>query len=124
MPGIDYRALRAVVSLGQVLELLRFQPVNRQARKVRGPCPIHDPNGKGERRCFSADLETNRFKCFGCGKGGNQLDLWRHARELPLYTAALELCDRAHIEPPQLTSRAVKPASRQQTPDAPRSATG
>ncbi|HVC94657.1 MAG TPA: hypothetical protein VND64_13240 [Pirellulales bacterium] len=49
MPGIDYRALRAVVSLAQVLELLRFQPARRQARKVRGPCPIHDPNGKGER---------------------------------------------------------------------------
>ena len=121
---IDYRALRAEVSLQQVLELLRFQPTRRQVRKLRGFCPIHDPNGKGERPCFSADLEANCFKCFGCGKGGNQLDLWRHARALPLYPAALDLCDRLHIEPPQLKSRAVRPASRRQSPDTSRSATG
>lgn len=122
MPGIDYRALRAAVSLQQVLELLRFQPTRRQDQKLRGPCPIHDPNGKGGHRCFSVDLEANHFKCFDCGKGGNQLDLWRHARALPLFAAALDLCERIHIEPPK--SRGVRPASRHQSPDASRSATG
>ena len=60
MPGIDYRALRAAVSLEQVLELLRFKPTRRLAHKLRGPCPIHDSNGTGGHRCFSVDLEAGK----------------------------------------------------------------
>ena len=107
MPGIDYRALRAAVSLQQVLELLRFQPTRRRGHKLRGHCPIHDPGRAGDRHFFSADLDANHFRCFGCGKGGNQLDLWSLAQGSALYPAALDLCGRLHITPPLLPPKSV-----------------
>jgi DNA primase len=102
MSGLDYRALRAAVSMERVLSLLGFSPARRRGQQLRGPCPIHDPAGVGDRRCFSVHLGRQAFRCFGCGAQGNQLDLWRLVHRLPLYSAALCLCRQARLDPPRL----------------------
>ena len=55
MTGIDYRALRRVLRLGQVLDLLGFVPTNRAGAQVRGPCPLHGARSPRS-RSFAAHL--------------------------------------------------------------------
>jgi hypothetical protein len=124
MPGIDYRQLRARVSMRQVLTLLGFQPTHVRGDQVRGPCPLHGgleksqiptslqraghrasapASTRGESAPFSAHLEKHVYRCFACGSQGNQLDLWAAAQRLPLHAAALDLCQAARVSPPWLT---------------------
>ena len=99
MSGINYRHLRSMIPMEQILQLLQFRVTWRRGTRLRGFCPIHDRTGEGDRRCFSVDLDRNVFQCFRCGAGGNQLDLWRLAHKLPLYRATLFLCEQAGIRP-------------------------
>jgi DNA primase len=102
MSGIDYSALRAAISMQQVLVLLGFQPVSRRGQQLRGPCPIHDPAATVNQRCFSVRLDRHIFRCFACGAHGNQLDLWQLVHRLPLHESTLHLCRHAQISPPVL----------------------
>jgi DNA primase len=100
--AIDYRALRERVTIVDVLQLLAWKPVSRQGAQLRGPCPVH----RSERptsRSFSVNTERQVFRCFkpGCASG-NLLDLYAAVTRLPLYQAALELCERLAIEPPRV----------------------
>jgi hypothetical protein len=114
MSGIDYRLLRAAVSMERVLRLLQYRPTCRRGEQLRGPCPIHNPQLLGDGRCFS-----------DCGAGGNQLDLWKLAQGLPLHAAALELCRQLNLPPPpkQQPRTDGKLKSRNSEPPPPRSAT-
>ena len=127
MTGIDYRLLRTAVPMEHVLRLLQYQPTCRRGEQLRGPCPIHDPQLLGLDRCFSVHLGRHVFRCFHCGAGGNQLDLWRLVHALPLHDAALDLCRQAHILPPATKHHSPtgrQPKTRNSEPPAPRSATG
>jgi DNA primase len=104
MAGVDYAALRSRLTLGQVLELLGFVPSTHFGAQVRGPCPVHGSHTPRS-RSFSAHLERHCWHCFGCGAHGNALDLWVAATKLPLYEAALDLCQRLNLEVPRLTAR-------------------
>lgn len=102
MPSIDFAELRAQVTMGQVLELLRYEPRANTGDQVRGPCPIHGSTSKTS-RIFSANLQRNVFQCFKCEAQGNQLDLWAQVHEMSVYDAALDLCSKLNIEPPTLS---------------------
>src|SRR3972149_4542840 len=82
--GVDYRALREAVTIAQVLELIGWTPVARRGRQSRGSCPMHKSSSERS-RSFSVNLATNVFQCFGCGGGGNQLDLLAAVTGLPIY---------------------------------------
>jgi hypothetical protein len=41
MPGVDYAALRARISILDVLGLVHFQPVRRSGDRLRGLCPCN-----------------------------------------------------------------------------------
>lgn len=97
MPGIDYRRLRAEISMRQVLELIGFEPISRRGDQLRGDCPL--PTCQRGRR-FSVNLDRGLFHCFACGAGGNQLDLWASLHSLPLYKAAQSLCHHTHTAIP------------------------
>ena len=97
MPGINFTALRAQVSLEDVLRLLNFQPVRRRGPKLRGACPLCRSSYP---RAFAADLSTNRYCCFSCGRKGNQLELWAAMRSLSFHAGALDLCHNLGIEAP------------------------
>ena len=70
MPGIDFRQLRADVTMAQVLELLGFVVVERLGDQVRGECPLHEPFERGKHRTFSAHLGRHMFRCFKCRSVG------------------------------------------------------
>jgi DNA primase len=125
MPGLDYRALRARISMEHVLRLLGFRPSKRRGEQLRGPCPIHDPPGADDPVCFSVHLGRHAFQCYRCKAKGNQLDLWRLTHKRPLFPAALHLCQQAGIEPPWLSPRLITWAakSRNPLPPSPRTAT-
>lgn len=95
MPGIDFRKVRALVSLGDVLELLGFVPRTSAGDQRRGVCPLHRFASRTS-RVFSVNLAKNAFRCFQCGAAGNQLDLWAAATKLSLHEAAEDLCRRLH----------------------------
>lgn len=97
MPGIDYVALRACIAMEEVLELVSFRTVKRTGNRVRGFCPFDCGESP---RAFVADLSLRRYRCFGCGRHGNQLDLWADMQGQLLYPATLDLCQRLRIEPP------------------------
>lgn len=99
MPGIDFAAVRAAVPLLDVLQLLKFQPVQQRGDRLRGPCPL---GCESSPRDFAAYLDTNSYYCFSCHRGGNQLDLWAAVQRLCLYDAADDLCRRLNIEIPPI----------------------
>lgn len=91
MPGIDFRQLKADISMRQVLEQLGFQPSTCSSVQWRGPCPIHRSRSTTS-RTFSVNLHRQRYCCHRCGSKGNQLELWAAVHNLPLHQAALDLC--------------------------------
>lgn len=103
MPGIDYRRLRAEISMRQVLELMGFQASSQRGDRLRGICPLPVCQGKSQ-WTFSVHLGRGIFRCFACGKAGNQLDLWAMQHDLPLHQAAESLCHHLHRPTPWLTS--------------------
>ena len=101
MPGIDYGRLRADIRVEQVLELIGFQATESAGDELRGPCPIHGSTSPTS-RSFSANIRKQTYRCFKCGAGGNQLDLWIAVSKLPLHDAARDLCERLGIEVPEI----------------------
>lgn len=104
--GIDYAALRALVPISAVLQLLEFRPSARLGKQLRGPCPIHGASSPLS-RSFSVNLSRNVFRCFSgkCRAQGNQLDLWALTQNLPLHAASILLAERLGIEVPRLVRR-------------------
>jgi putative transposase len=107
-PTIDFTAVRTLVTISAVLQLLGFQSRTSHGAQQRGPCPLHGSTS-GTSRCFSVNLEQHTFRCFKCGRTGNALDLWANATGQAAYDAAIDLCQRLHLPVPTLS--APKPAS-------------
>jgi transposase InsO family protein len=100
-PAIDFAAVRAAISMAGVLDLLGFSARTSRGAQQRGPCPLHGSTSATS-RCFSANLTKHTFHCFKCHRSGNALELWAAARQLDVYDAALELCQRLNILVPTL----------------------
>jgi putative transposase len=110
-PAIDFAALRAVVTMSAVLQLLCFHSRSSHGAQQRGSCPLHGSTS-GTSRCFSVNLEQHTFHCFKCGRSGNALDLWTHATGQSIYDAALDLCRRLHLSVPELPAPKLMPTIR------------
>jgi putative transposase len=93
-PSIDFTAVRALISLADVLALLQFEPNRTRGTEQRGPCPVHGSTAPARSHCFSANLADNICHCFKCGFGGNALDLWAKVTGQNVYDAAVDLCQR------------------------------
>ena len=104
MPGIDFRRLRAEITMEQVLTALGFEPSRRSGPQWYGPCPLHD-SAPRRRRSFSVNVALARYYCHHCHSHGNQLDLWAAASKLPLQKAVIDLCGRLGREIPWIRHR-------------------
>jgi putative transposase len=114
-PAIDFAAVRAALTIAQVLALLGFRACSDHAGQQRGACPLHGST-TGTARCFSVNTNAHTFHCFKCGRSGNALDLWAAAQHLSIYDAALDLCQRLNIPvptlaPPPTTNREEAPVA-------------
>jgi DNA primase len=88
----------------QVLDLVGFAPTTRCGPQWRGPCPVHGSKSPRS-RSFAAQVEKNCWHCFGCGAGGNALDLYLAVTKQPVYEGTLELCAQLGISAPRCSSR-------------------
>jgi hypothetical protein len=100
-PAIDFAAVRAAITIAQVLALLGFVPRSDHAGQQRGACPLHGSTS-GTACCFSVNTNAHTFHCFKCGRSGNALELWAVANRLSIYDAGLDLCQRLNIPLPIL----------------------
>jgi DNA primase len=94
--SIDFQKLRSQIPMALVLEIIGFHPKDIRGPQKRGPCPIHR-SVRENSRSFSVNTTKGAFRCFGCGKHGNQLDLYAAVTGLPLFEAARELCQKAGV---------------------------
>jgi putative transposase len=99
--AIDFAAVRAAITIAQVLSLLAFVPRSDHAGQQRGACPLHGST-RGTARCFSVNTNAHTFHCFKCNRSGNALELWAAANRLTIYDSALDLCQRLNIPLPIL----------------------
>ena len=99
MPGVDFQAMRSLIPMSRVLDLLGFVPHESSGEQVRGPCPVHRSTSQSS-RSFSANLARNTFHCFNGGSAGNQLDLWAGVTRKPLFEVAIDLCSRLNQDLP------------------------
>jgi putative transposase len=93
-PSIDFVAVRALITLAEVLALIRFVPTRTCGTQQRGPCPVHGSAHPSRSQCFSANSAANICHCFKCGFSGNALDLWVAVTGQNIYDAAVDLCQR------------------------------
>lgn len=104
---IDFVAVRVLITMSAVLQLLQFQPRSVRGAQQRGPCPVHGSKSATS-TCFSVQLDQQIFHCFRCGRAGNALDLWAAATKQPPYEAALDLSQRLGIDVPYLTADSAR----------------
>jgi DNA primase len=76
---VDFKAIKAAVSLQAVLDRYGVNWLRKNGDELRGRCPIHKGEGKDT---FHASLVKGVFHCFSCKKRGNVLD----------FVAAMETC--------------------------------
>jgi DNA primase len=101
MPALDFREARLRLQLAEVLGLLGFEPTSRHGDQLRGPCPVHRSRTLAS-RSLAVHLGKNAWHCFGCGAGGNALDLWMAVTRQPLHAAVIDLYTRLGREVPWL----------------------
>jgi DNA primase len=103
---IDFRQLKELINLNDVLELYGWSPnrVLKGGTELRGPCPVHGSTSP-KSVIFSVTPQRNAFKCFKCGAEGNQLDLAAHYFGMPrdqIVKIAVRLCQELGKEIPRL----------------------
>ena len=99
MAGIDFRAVRDMISMSEVLELIGYASFASIGDALRGPCPVHRSKSSTS-RSFAVNLKRNVYHCFSCGSAGNHLDLYVACTQKRVYDAALDLCEKLHREVP------------------------
>jgi DNA primase len=85
---IDFRAIKAAVTMEQVLDHYglkdKLRPIGDDS--LTGCCPIHEGHNPTQ---FRVSLGKNCWKCFSdCQCGGNVLDFIAKMEEVPIYDAA------------------------------------
>jgi DNA primase len=103
MPGIDFREARAQVRIGEVLDLIGFEPRRVLGAQARGPCPVHRSR-RASSRVFAVHLTKNAYRCFACGAKGNALDLWAACTRQSFYAAVVDLYQRLGRDIPWLSA--------------------
>ena len=103
---IDFQALKAMISISDVLELYGWTPnaVRKGGAELRGKCPVHGSKSETS-TIFAVSPKRNAFKCFSCNAGGNQLDLAAHYFGIPnaeSVRVAVALCKELGIEIPRI----------------------
>ena len=86
---VDFKAIKAAVSMTAVLERYQVRGLKKQGEELRGRCPIH--NGEGD--AFHVNVSKNAFQCFSCQAKGNVLDFVAAMEKCSVRDAGLKLQD-------------------------------
>ena len=74
--------------------------LKKRGRSMWGLCPLHDDRTPS----FTVDPEKQRFKCFGCGAGGDVIDFIQRLHSLD-FKDALKHLGMTPGKPPQVDPR-------------------
>jgi len=112
---VDFRAVKAEVSMQQVLEHYGLvDQLRRNGDSLTGVCPIH---GGDNKTAFRVSLSKNCWNCFSrCGCGGNVLDFVAKKENISLLKAANLLVEwfNLKIETPE----SEEPSPRERKPES------
>jgi DNA primase len=99
MRKIDFEFIKLQITLSDVLAFLGWRGTPEK-NELRGPCPLHEEDG--DRRCFV--VKKGEWHCHkrGCGKGGDQIQLWALKQGLGYARGAVSLCKRCGFRVPHL----------------------
>jgi DNA primase len=104
---VDFRAVKAAVSMQEVIEHYKITGLRKQGEDLRGICPICNTVDK---RGLSVNYSKNVFQCFVCKARGNVLDFVAKMEKCTVKDAALKLqkwfldseVETEKIEPPDI----------------------
>jgi len=96
---VDFEAIKLLVPVHQVLELVGWRPTWERGAIARGPCPIHHSNNPRSR---SLAVTRDGWYCHSCHKRGDVVRLWAELHGLSMLQAALRLCERLRMEVPRI----------------------
>lgn len=101
---VDFRAVKAAVSVQQVLDHYHINWLRKSGDELRGRCPIHQGEGTDT---FHVNMSKNAFQCFAgsCKKRGNVLDLVAAMEKCSVRDAALKLAEWFSVSSPEQGSR-------------------
>jgi CHC2 zinc finger len=102
-PFLDFQAIKAAVSIAQVVDMLGLQMKGGEQR--RSACPACQAGGD---RALAVNTAKQSYFCFADGKGGDLIALCAHIRGVSQRDAAQEIATHFRIGQD-------KPASRQET---------
>ncbi len=96
LPRVDFRAIRAAVSMEQLLQHYGLlDQFKRTGDSLSGPCPIH--NGSNPTQ-FRVSLTKNLWNCFSeCKHGGNTLDFIAKMEGVDIHAAAHKAIEWFHL---------------------------
>lgn len=99
---VDFAAIKATVSVEEVLRHLGWTETSREPSSMRGPCPIH-----GSRSTHSRSLSVAKtwWRCHSCGAKGDVLRLWALIHGSTDLEAAIAICTALHIRIPRRAAR-------------------
>lgn len=93
---MDFRALKRLARMEDVLELIGWQENFRRGQQLRGKCPLHE-SANLRSRSFSVNLERKIWQCFKCRKGGDLIDLVREKEALTTMEAAIAIANYCNL---------------------------
>ena len=87
---VDFKAVKAAVSIEQVLSHYNVNWLRKKGDELRGRCPIHKGEGSDT---FHVNVSKRAFHCFSCKKRGNVLDLVAAMEGCGVRDAAMKLSE-------------------------------
>lgn len=92
MTWIDFRDIKARVSIEKVLAHYNIQLKSSGPHHLSGACPLPCHAGdRSNKNAFHVDTDKNAFNCFTHCGGGNVIDLVAHMEECGFREAAVKL---------------------------------
>ena len=85
-----FEKIKSEVGVKEVISTFYMEP--DKYNKVK--CPFHNDSNAS----LSIDVDNNRWKCFGCGKGGDIIDFVSELKGIDCLTATKLIADTFHIE--------------------------
>ncbi|HTU17408.1 MAG TPA: hypothetical protein VMG10_05040 [Gemmataceae bacterium] len=106
MRPVDFKQVKLLVNMRQVLSLIGWEPRHNRWNTLRGDCPLCKRRSE-DGRIF--EVTGSGFHCWKCQAKGSHLDLYARFVGKPLLEAAIEMCGKAGVSVPYLPLPAAQP---------------
>jgi DNA primase len=92
---IPKESIEQVLSATDIVDLINsYVPLKRAGAQYRANCPFHNEKSPS----FYVNPARQRYKCFGCGAGGDAIAFVRDYENLPFMDAVRRLAGRSGVQ--------------------------